>query len=52
MNLYQNNTAIVLNYLSEGEGEQTSYWLVHSCFAQLESYLAANGLPYSKEVGQ
>lgn len=52
MNLYQNNTAIVLNYLSEGRGKQTSYWLVHSCFAQLESYLAVNELSYSKEVGQ
>lgn len=52
MNLYQNNTTIVLNYLSEAEINQTSYRLAHSCFAQLRNYLAANGLTYSKETGQ
>lgn len=49
MNSYQNNTSIVLNYLSGGGGKNTSYQLAHSCFAQLENHLVENGLPYSEE---
>lgn len=49
MNSFQCNTQTVLQYLLERIGKTTPYWLTHSCFNQLEEYLASNEIPYSED---
>ena len=49
MNLFDCNSQIVLDYLSDNEVPKSSYALHRTCYKQLGSYFAEKGIKYSLE---